>query len=210
MTFNRTGFLSHGKHEGHAFFGPARFTSSTAQSIPEGKEIVTRLPLVNIGPREDHPTTESLQSCTKDVNLARAGSDSARNNLGEWQIVNAAPLIPRANSCCASGEAEWLQPQSPSNWITKVNIGKLNTVNAGSNPASPTNLRAVPVLDEATTSNLSRKSNEVVERERATSLLALIPTMRGSCPPLGAFRLSRRHALLTNNQRKDNHEHRRN
>jgi hypothetical protein len=48
----------------------ALITPSITQPIPEGKEIVIRLPLANIGLREDRPTAERLQTCMVNVNLA--------------------------------------------------------------------------------------------------------------------------------------------
>lgn len=61
--------------------------------------------------------------------------ESSRPILSAWQIVNAAPLTPRANDCRSGGEDEMLQHQIPSNRITKVTIGEMKTVNASSNLA---------------------------------------------------------------------------
>lgn len=60
--------------------------------------------------------------------------------MTDWWKEDTAPLIPRAKDCRSCGEREVVDGQAPSNRLTKVNIGKTNTVSPGSNPGSVNNL----------------------------------------------------------------------
>lgn len=109
------------------------------------------------------------------------------NFMSAWQIVNAAPLTPRANDCRAGGEDEMLQHQIHSNRITKVTIGEMNTVNASSNLAVLTSAprygaSILSVVDQCTKTmdDPQREQRQISVRACVSSTTLSFPHWSGS------------------------------